>query len=105
MTDERLRVLLRDYRYAAYDVGARGKNHGRGEALEAAKAALVAHIESQPKSGTELFIRGNCVNSVSFLDGDIRVDVYSTYDARVHLDAAFLPAQEETKDACPNVSC
>lgn len=45
MTDERLRVLLREYRYAAYDVGARGKKHGRGEALEAAEAALVAYIE------------------------------------------------------------
>lgn len=46
MTDERLRVLLRDYRYAAYDVGARGRNHGRGESLEAAEAALVAYIEA-----------------------------------------------------------
>lgn len=29
MNDETLRVLVRDYRYAAYDVGARGKGSGR----------------------------------------------------------------------------
>lgn len=52
--DETLRVLVRDYRYAAYDVGARGKGSGRGDALEAAEAALLnylaANYERKPEA-------------------------------------------------------